>query len=407
MGKEAKILRKSTMDQNFSLQEKKLIGGISLLLAIRMLGTSMVYPVFSIFATGIAGSTEALAGLAVGIFGFFQTILQIPMGRLSDRWGRKETALLGLGIFIAGTVLSGMATNIYLLIAARALAGAGAVSGVTLAWLTDGIEAGQRNTAFSYVGMSIGLSVIVGVSISSVVAGHFGFPVLFYLCAALTAVAMVITWRYLHNGKKGHGGDEQPPLGELLAVLRNRDLMRLYLTGFVSNFALAGIFFTLPILINKQIQLGAMWKVYAPMAIIGTWFMYYYGKRADQEGTRKIALIGLSIEAAGVVLPLINQDIPFLFGAFILFYAGHCILQPVLPAAVSRCPTGGQKGAVMSAFNSSQFIGSALGGISAGIFYGINEILIFPLLGFLILLSLVGLSRFRNYGFAASSRYDK
>ena len=53
----------------FNTNERRLITGISLVMGIRMLGISMIIPVFSIFATELPGSTGPLAGLAVGIFG--------------------------------------------------------------------------------------------------------------------------------------------------------------------------------------------------------------------------------------------------------------------------------------------------------------------------------------------------
>jgi len=384
------------MQEHFSKKETRLISGISLLLGIRMLGTSMVYPVISIFATGITGSTEILAGLAFGIFGIFQTLLQIPLGMLSDRWGRKETAMLGFGIFLGGTILSGLATDIYMLIAARAIAGAGAVSGVTMTWLTEGIGIRHRNRALSYVGMSIGLSVIVGISISSVVAGTFGFPMLFFICAGITGIAMVFTSIFLGNIPDA---EEKKPssMSGLLTVLRNRDLLRLYVVGFASNFALSGMFFTLPVLIDKRINLEAMWQIYAPMAILGTGFMFFFGKRGDTHGTRKIASIGLIMELAGVSLPLAGDSILLFFAAFVLFYSGHCILQPILPAAVSRCPAGGTEGAVMSAFNSAQFTGSALGGMLAGAFFAIGEFAIFPLLSVLVVCAFLSLAGFQNF----------
>ncbi len=384
------------MQNYFSKKETRLISGISLLLGIRMLGTSMVYPVFSIFATGITGSTEVLAGLAFGIFGIFQTILQVPLGMLSDRWGRKETAMFGFGIFLGGTILSGMATDIYMLIAARAIAGAGAVSGVTMTWLTEGIGVRHRNRALSYVGMSIGLSVIVGISISSVVAGTFGFPVLFFICAGITGIAMVFISVFLSN-IPGVEKKEPSSLSGLMKVLQNRDLLRIYLVGFVSNFALSGMFFTLPVIIDKRINLEAMWKIYAPMAIVGTGFMFFFGKRGDTHGTRKIAAVGLVMELTGVSLPFAGDSILLFFAAFVLFYSGHCILQPILPTAVSRCPAGGTEGAVMSAFNSAQFTGSALGGMLAGVFFSMGEFVIFPFLSVLVFCALLSLAGFQNF----------
>ncbi len=54
------------MTENFSRQEKKLIAGISFLMGLRMMGTSLIIPVFSIFAINLAGASDILAGIAVG-----------------------------------------------------------------------------------------------------------------------------------------------------------------------------------------------------------------------------------------------------------------------------------------------------------------------------------------------------
>ena len=387
------------MTEKFNREEKKLIGGISLLMGLRMLGTSLIIPVFSIFAVSLDGASDILAGIAVGIFGFSQVLFQLPMGFLSDRWGRKQVVLMGLAVFAAGTVISALSTNVYILIISRFIAGAGAVSGVTMAWLADGVNIRYRSTALSYVGMSIGFSVMLGFPLSSIIAGYLSIPALFFVLAGITLLSMIITWRFLQNVP-----DDSIPIDTelkldrsgLVALAGNRDLLRLNIAGFIMNLSLIGMFFIMPILINEVVEIKAMWKIYVPMALVGTFFMFKFARTADDRGTRSIASIGICMELAGFILPMFSRHIYMLFASFTLFYAGHCILSPVLPAAVSRYPSNNHKGSIMSIFNASQYLGSAAGGILTGHLKMINPLYVFITLGFFQIVSLVFLSGF-NY----------
>ena len=75
---------------------------LSAVIALRMLGLFLILPVFMVLARDVPGFTPQAAGLAVGIYGLTQAILQQPFGWLSDRWGRRPVLLLGLALFAAG-----------------------------------------------------------------------------------------------------------------------------------------------------------------------------------------------------------------------------------------------------------------------------------------------------------------
>ena len=100
-------------------QEFSAASGIGLLYLVRMLGLFMVLPVLPLAAPGINGATPVLIGLAIGIYGLSQAALQIPFGLLSDRLGRKQVIGLGLVLFITGSVIAGLADDIYLLTSFR------------------------------------------------------------------------------------------------------------------------------------------------------------------------------------------------------------------------------------------------------------------------------------------------
>src|SRR5215471_15467170 len=98
---------------------------------LRMLGLFFILPVFAVHAPKLRGGDDlALVGLALGVYGLAQGVLQIPFGIASDRWGRKPVLYAGLAIFAAGSFLGVAADDIWTAIAARTLQGAGAISSV-------------------------------------------------------------------------------------------------------------------------------------------------------------------------------------------------------------------------------------------------------------------------------------
>src|SRR5688500_16150577 len=131
---------------------------IAALFSFRMLGLFMLIPVFTIYAQELVGSTPTLIGFALGCYCLSQGLLQMPFGWLSDRIGRKPVILVGLGLFIAGSLLGAYSHSIYTMILARTLQGMGAIGSVLIALLADLTPDEQRTKAMAVIGSTIGLS---------------------------------------------------------------------------------------------------------------------------------------------------------------------------------------------------------------------------------------------------------
>ena len=104
----------------------------------------MVIPVIAIAALEYPDYSPFLVGLAIGGYGLTQAILQIPMGLMSDRWGRKPVIYLGLCLFALGSLIAGLADSMWLLTIGRILQGAGAIAGAVMALATDVTRESQR-----------------------------------------------------------------------------------------------------------------------------------------------------------------------------------------------------------------------------------------------------------------------
>jgi MFS family permease len=386
--------------RRFSGRERHLIVGMGLLTGIRTLGASMIMPVFSYYALHQAGATEQMVGIAIGIFGISQMLFQVPMGSLSDRWGRKRMTIFGSLIFIAGIVLCGLSRDVYMLTASRFIAGAGAVSGVAMTWITDGVGEERRNAAVACLGLCIGAAVIAGFPLSWAIAGAWGARNVFYATAFFSLVAVGYALFFIRDD--GPAGAVQElsfsRIGRCLGELAGSpDMLRLVLSGFIGSACLSGVFYIMPLLIARETHIDHMWRIFAPAAVVGTALMFYFAKRADSCGTVRIAMIGFALELAGVALPVTSHSFRMLVVSLVLFYSGHCILSPLLPVAVSRYPEQGARGTVMSVFTMFQFLGTGVGGMAAGFLLWWSPSSLFPAFTVLILCAMVLISGFGNF----------
>ena len=129
-------------------QELRAAISIGLLYVIRMLGLFMILPVLPAVGADLELATPLLIGLALGVYGLSQAVLQIPMGLLSDKFGRKPVILAGLLMFIFGSLVAANADTIIGVIFGRLLQGCGAIASALLALLSDVTRVDQRSSLF-------------------------------------------------------------------------------------------------------------------------------------------------------------------------------------------------------------------------------------------------------------------
>lgn len=93
--------------------ERRASFSLATIFALRMLGLFLILPVFSIEAGKYPGGDDpALIGLAMGIYGLTQALLQFPFGMASDRLGRKRVIVFGLAVFAVGSFVAALAPSL-------------------------------------------------------------------------------------------------------------------------------------------------------------------------------------------------------------------------------------------------------------------------------------------------------
>ena len=121
------------VSEKMSSTERRATISLASIYGLRMLGMFLILPIFAIYAQTLEGGQDhTMVGLALGAYGLTQVLLQLPFGIASDKYGRKKVIYIGMLIFIIGSVVAAMGTDIITVIIGRAIQGAGAVSAVVI-----------------------------------------------------------------------------------------------------------------------------------------------------------------------------------------------------------------------------------------------------------------------------------
>ena len=265
--------------------------------AFRMLGLFMILPVFMLLAADMPGFSPAKAGLAVGIYGLTQAILQQPFGWLSDRYGRRPVMLAGLGLFAAGGVVAALADSMGMLIAGRALQGCGAIAGVALAFAADHTRAQNRSVIMAIIGMGIGASFLLSMMIAVPLSTLLGLNGLFWLTAAMGVMGMLLVLSLPSTTVIKE--DVLQESGQSATVLP------FALSVFFLHAVMTLLFVVLPGMLVSQFgfELEYHWRIYVP-AMLGSVILVFPLLRRIAVRKQELSAMPLAFLALGAALGL-------------------------------------------------------------------------------------------------------
>ena len=350
--------------------EKKVAFSLASVFGLRMMGLFMIMPVFALYGQHLEGFSPLWVGIAIGAYGLTQAVLQIPMGILSDRIGRKPVIMGGLLVFALGSVVAAMADSIYGVVAGRALQGMGAIAAAVLALAADLSRDEQRTKVMAIIGMCIGFSFALSLLVGPVVAQHLGLSGLFALTAGLALLGIVIVQLLVPNPvSHAPKGDTLAAPARIVQMLKNPQLIRLDAGIFILHLVLTAVFVALPLdLVDAGFAKEEHWMLYFP-AFIGAFFLMVpliiIGvKRKNAKGMFQMALVILLVSLG--MMAAFSHSLVWLSVAVVLFFTGFNYLEASLPSLIAKfCPVG-EKGTAMGVYSTSQFLGAFCGGLIGG-----------------------------------------
>lgn len=351
--------------------EKRTASSLALLYSFRMLGLFMVLPLLALYGADLPGATPALIGLALGIYGLSQAVLQVPFGWLSDKIGRKPVILAGLTLFALGSLVAGMAETVEGLVVGRFLQGSGAIAGTVMALLADLTRDEQRTKAMAIVGISIGMSFALALIIGPIVAASAGLSGVFYFTAilALAGIAIVLFVVPTPSVPQNVEVRTDSRFGPLISSLSNGRLLRLNFGVFVLHFILMASFLMVPGVLEGVLGVDrdAHWQVYLPVLLLSVLGMLPLMRIAEKGGRpRQMFILSIIVLLVSVMLvSFARLPLPFYCGLW-LFFVGFNYLEATLPSLVSKSVASDGRGAAMGMFSTCQFLGAFVGGALGG-----------------------------------------
>lgn len=342
---------------------------LACVISLRLFGLFLILPVFSVYAQHMPGATPLMIGLALGIYGIGQILLQIPLGMLSDRIGRKPAITLGLLVFAVGGVVAAFSHTLTGIVIGRALQGMGAVSGAGTALAADLSREESRGKVMGVIGVSIGLAFLLALILGPALESLGGLAGLFGATSVLALLSLILLWAIVptpdHAAAPASAG-----LGAMLRVLRDRRLMLMNGSIFFLHALLTAVFVALPLLMEQRLHLPVSrhWELYLPVMIVAAFVMGAVLPRAREvrQGLRVIFCCVLALGLALLGLAVAGGHWAVLSIAAAVFFSAFNLLEAMLPSLVSRLAPKAQRGGALGAYSTSQFFGAFVGGAVGG-----------------------------------------
>ncbi|HIC8840885.1 TPA: MFS transporter [Aeromonas veronii] len=356
--------------------ERRATWALGSVFSLRMLGMFMVLPVLTTYGMSLAGASEALIGLAIGIYGMTQALFQIPFGLLSDKVGRKPLIVGGLLMFALGSVIAALTHSIWGVILGRALQGSGAISAAVMALLSDLTREQNRTKAMAFIGVSFGITFAIAMVTGPLITHALGLSGLFWLIALLALAGIAVTL-WLVPTPSDHLLNRESGMvkGGMRTVLTNPRLLKLNFGILCVHTLLMSSFVALPPLLERAgLHRDSQWQAYLVTMLIAfisvVPFIIYAEKRRKMKLVFQICVLVMLV--AELVLWQSGLQLWGLLAGLQIFFIGFNVMEALLPSLISKESPPGYKGTAMGIYSTSQFIGVAIGGSLGGLLYSLG-----------------------------------
>lgn len=344
---------------------------LSAILSLRFFGLFLVLPVLSAYALGLEGATPFLIGIIVGGYALTQAIFQVPFGVMSDKIGRKPTLLLGLVIFLVGSIICAVSTDIYTLMAGRFLQGAGAIGAVIPAMISDLVNEESRGKAMALMGGTIAMSFAAAMALGPVIAAGFGFSSLFWIAAGLSIVSMIVLFTKVPTPPRiRHIYHSSTTTKD---ILKDPNLLSMIITNGMQKGLMTVSFVLIPILLIKP-EYGFLWdkkdlwQAFIPAMVMGLLAMgpaAVFGEKYNKP--REIFLISIVLFiVAFTLMGFATKSWEFVVGV-VSFFMAFNMMEPLVQSMISKFAKVHQKGAALGIANGFAYFMTFVGGAVAGI----------------------------------------
>jgi MFS family permease len=351
-----------------------------LIVFVDLIGFGLVIPLLPFYALRFEASPQQVTAL-LAVYSLMQLITAPLWGRLSDRVGRRPVLMVSMTASVLAYLWIGSATALWMLFAARGLAGACAGNiAAAQAYIADITKPEERARGMGLIGAAFGLGFIIGPALGGFLAGanpataDTETPA--WVAAGLSFLALCGVALLLAESLPADRRSSASSLNRFAAisgVLRRPLLSRLILIFFLVMLAFAGMESTFALWALGQFGWGPRQVGYV-LSYVGILSALLQGgligRLARLCGEERLLVCGLALIGFGLlVLPFV-LNLEVLGGAVTALALGMGLTQPSLNSLISRRAGREEQGEVLGVSQSIGSLSRVLGPATAGFLFG-------------------------------------
>jgi EmrB/QacA subfamily drug resistance transporter len=341
------------------------------ILAAVLLGIFLAALDQTIVGTALPTIVTDLEGNDVYVWAFTAYLLTATVsgpiyGKLSDIFGRRPIFLIGVSIFLIGSLLCGLSQEMWQFLVFRGIQGlgAGALFPIALAIIGDIFAPSERGKYQGFFGAVFGVSSLLGPAIGGLITDNFGWNWIFFVNIPLGAVVLYIIWRTLPTHREAGADRHIDYLGASLLV----GALVPILIGFTNKqfgewtdpgvgglialgLAVAAAFVFAESRAHEPIVPLRLFRIrtftasviamflaamgfFAAVVFLPRWFQFVNGSSATESGYQLLPLLGgliISAVSAGQFVARTGRYKALIIGALLVLASGLFLLMSIRP----------------------------------------------------------------------------
>lgn len=348
-------------------------------LVVVMLGFGMIIPIMPFYVTSFGASGQQL-GMLMATYALMQLLFAPIWGSLSDRLGRKPIFIVGVLGNAITQLLLGLSTQLWMLFAARALAGvlSSATLPTAMAYISDSTSEENRSGGMGKIGAAMGLGMVLGPGLGGWLAGR-SLSLPFFFASALSFLVLIFIAvmlpeslppeRRRQDGRKVRG----PDFGAMVRGLRG-PLGYLFFLAFLFSFALTNFESVFGLYALRRYGYGTT-QVGLILTAIGLTSAIIQGALTGPTtrrfGEKRVIQAALLASAGAFLLMLAASTFITVLITTCLFILSNAMISPSVNSLVSK-RAGREQGTALGLNNSFMSLGRIIGPIWAGSILDVN-----------------------------------
>ncbi len=344
----------------------------------------MLMPLLPFYAKTL-GASAVQVGLLLAIYALCQLVAGPPLGKLSDRFGRKPVLLVSqFGTFI-GFLMLASATTLWVAFVSRMIDGltAGNLT-VAQAYISDVTKPKDRAKSFAVIGIAFGIGFLIGPAATAQIASRFGEHYAIFAAAGLSALSIFATLVLLpaHPVRPAlEPGEEEGPVapgGERLGLTDWAAYIEYFkrpgLAPMLWQFFCFAVSFALytggfALFAAQRLNYGT-----TEVAHLMTWAGLlgvilqggFIGRLVKAFGESKLLICGFAFMAASCIAYAFGYSFAMMMFATTLM-AGSGLIRPVVSSLISQKAGRHEQGVIIGLTQSLSSVAQIIGPILAGV----------------------------------------